>query len=220
MDSCRFSQKERNVLLYNDGKAGFLTTIIGPMFSEKSGELIKRCIQAREYQNKHVEVFKPRLDNRFSDDEVVSRIGLRMKAHSIHQDLSQVDIPGEILAPCQDAHMVAFDEAQFFSQELVGIVELLLQEGKHVIVAGLNLDYLGRPFGCIGTLLLFSDEIVTKSAFCKCCGRPAMYTQRLVDGKPISRTEEDERLVVIGDSESYEPRCRLCVVKENLVKLD
>ena len=75
-----------------------MTTIrFGPK-SEKSGELIKRCLQAREYQNKHVEVFKPRLDNRFSDDEVVSRIGLRMKADSIHQDLSQVDIPGEILA--------------------------------------------------------------------------------------------------------------------------
>ena len=206
-------------MLYNDGKAGFLTTIIGPMFSEKSGELIKRCLQAQQYQNKHVEVYKPLLDNRFSEQEVVSRIGLRMPAHPIHQNLELVDLEQEIFLPCQDADLVAFDEAQFFSSHLVGVVERLLREGKQVIVAGLNLDYLGRPFGCIGTLLLFSDEIVTKNAFCKCCGRPAMYTQRLINGKPVSKADEDERLVVIGDSESYEPRCRLCVVKEDLIPL-
>ena len=78
----------------------------------------------------------------------------------------------------------------------------LLDSGKHVIVAGLNLDFLGKPFGCLNEILLFSNEIEMKSAFCACCGRPAIYTQRLVNGKPA--TEGD--LVVIGDTESYEPR--------------
>lgn len=196
-------------MIYNDGKAGFLTTIIGPMFSEKSGELIKRCLLAEKYQNKKVIVYKPALDNRYSEDEVVSRIGLRIVAHKLDQNLSNVELDS-IFDMCREAHIVAFDEAQFFSHELVDIVEHLIGEGKHVIVAGLNLDFLGKPFGHLDEILLFSDEIEMKSAFCACCGRPAMYTQRLVDGEPVTEGE----LVVIGDTESYEPRCRLCYVKK------
>lgn len=205
-------------MIYNDGRAGFLTTIIGPMFSEKSGELIKRCRQAQKYQNKVVKVYKPMVDNRYAENEVVSRIGLRIEAHCVHQDLSKADIENDIFKTCENADIVAFDEAQFFSKELVYIVEHLLEEGKHIIVAGLNLDYLARPFGHVDTLLLFSDEIIVKNAFCKCCGRPAMYTQRLLGGNPVSDINADERLVVIGDTESYEPRCRLCVVKTKLSK--
>jgi thymidine kinase len=196
-------------MIYNDGKAGFLTSIIGPMFSEKSGELIKRCLLAQNYQGKKVVVYKPMLDNRYSKDEVVSRIGLRIMAHRLEQDLGKADLQA-VYAFCADADIVAFDEAQFFSHELVGLVEHFLSEGKHVIVAGLNLDFLGKPFGHLDEILLFSDEIEMKSAFCACCGRPAMYTQRLVDGQPV--TEGD--LVLIGDTESYEPRCRLCYVKK------
>jgi len=196
-------------MIYNDGKAGFLTTIIGPMFSEKSGELIKRCLLAEKYQGKKVIVYKPALDNRFSDDDVVSRIGLRIVAHKLDQNLGNIKAI-DIYETCKDAHIVAFDEAQFFSHELVDIVEHLIRGGKHVIVAGLNLDFLGKPFGHLDELLLFSDEIEMKSAFCACCGRPAMYTQRLVDGEPVTEGE----LVVIGDTESYEPRCRLCYVKK------
>ncbi len=195
-------------MIYNDGKSGFLTTIIGPMFSEKSGELIKRCKQAEKYQNKKVVVYKPILDNRYSEDEVVSRIGLRINAHRLNQNLSEEDLAGKVYDLCKDADMVGFDEAQFFSEEIVEIVRNLVGMGKEVIVDGLNLDYLGRPFGSMGNLLLFSDEIITKNAFCKCCGRPAMYTQRLIDGKPDTGTEGG--LVLIGDTESYEPRCRLC----------
>jgi len=196
-------------MIYNDGKAGFLTTIIGPMFSEKSGELIKRCLLAQKYQGKKVIVYKPALDNRYSEDEVVSRIGLRIVAHKLDQNLANVRA-NDIYEMCKDAHIVAFDEAQFFSHELVDIVEHLIHGGKHVIVAGLNLDFLGKPFGHLDEILLFSDEIEMKSAFCACCGRPAMYTQRLVNGEPTTEGE----LVVIGDTESYEPRCRLCYVKK------
>lgn len=195
-------------MIYNDGKAGFLTTIIGPMFSEKSGELIKRCKQAQQYQNKKVIVFKPIVDKRYSTDEVVSRIGLKMPAARLNQNLKCVDFEKEIYAICKDMDMVAFDEAQFFSNEIVEIVKKLLSMDKHIMVAGLNLDYLARPFGSIGDLLLYSDEVIVKTAFCKKCGRPATYTQRLIDGKAV--TEQSGELVVIGDSESYEPRCRLC----------
>lgn len=195
-------------MIYNDGKAGFLTTIIGPMFSEKSGELIKRCKQAEKYQNKKVVVYKPVVDNRYSEDEVVSRIGLRIKAYKINQNLKEENIEKEIFERCKDADMVAFDETQFFSREIVDIVTKLLNMKKEVIVDGLNLDYLGRPFGSMGDLMTISDEVVLKTAFCKCCGRPAMFTQRLIDGKPdIGKTGN---LVQIGDTESYEPRCRLC----------
>lgn len=201
-------------MLYNDGKAGFLTTIIGPMFSEKSGELIKHCKLSQEYRGKCVVVFKPRVDTRFSENEVVSRLGLRMPARQLPQNLSEVDLEEAVFTPCQRADIVAFDEAQFFSQELVQIVERLLADGREVLVAGLNLDYLGRPFGCLKELLLFSDEVITKTAFCHCCGRPAMYTQRVLGGVPVTRKSLDGRQILIGDTENYEARCRLCYVKD------
>lgn len=202
-------------MIYNDGKAGFLTTILGPMFSEKSGELIKRCLLAQNYQHKQVAVFKPALDDRFGADEVVSRIGLHINAYRLNADLTQADLEREVFDRCAGADMVAFDEAQFFSAELVAVVKRLLAAQKHVLVAGLNLNYLGRPFGSIGTLLLFSDEIVMKNAFCACCGRPAQYTQRLVNGKPVVSLARPEEIVLIGDTESYEARCRLCFVGES-----
>lgn len=187
-----------------------MTTIIGPMFSEKSGELIKRCLLAKQYQKKQVVVYKPSLDSRYSENEIVSRIGLRIEAVKLYKELSQVDIEHEIIERCREADIIAFDEAQFFSDELEEIVKQLLLQGRQVIVAGLNLDYLGRPFGCIGKLLLFSDEVVVKSAFCARCGRPAMYTQRLINGNAVTCIQHAAEIVLIGDNESYEPRCRLC----------
>ncbi len=201
-------------MIYNDGRSGFLTTIIGPMFSEKSGELIKRCLLSEKYQGKKVVVYKPSLDDRYSKEEVVSRIGLKIKAHLLDRDLTCHDLEQEVFARCRNADIVAFDEAQFFSKEIIEVVERLVCSDKQVIVAGLNLDYLGRPFGFINSILLFSDEIVVKSAFCRCCGRPAMYTQRLVDGKPFTLKDIHAEIGLIGDTESYEPRCRLCFVKE------
>lgn len=201
-------------MIYNDGQAGFLTTIIGPMFSEKSGELIKRCLLAKQYQKKQVVVFKPSLDNRDAENEVVSRIGLRIEALKLYKELSEIDIVADIYLRCEDADLVAFDEAQFFSDKLVDVVKHLLKEGKQVIVAGLNLDYLGRPFGCMGKLLLFSDEVIVKHAFCACCARPAMYTQRLVNKQAVVSISHAEEIVLIGGDESYEPRCRLCFKAE------
>ena len=200
-------------MIYNDGKAGFLTVIIGPMFSEKSGELIKQCLLSQNYQNKTVRIYKPVIDDRYGEDEVVSRIGLRMPAHNISQEITP-ELIRTILADCETADLVAFDEAQFFSEGLLELTLGLLDRKKQVMIAGLNLDYLGRPFGCIGQLLLHADEVIVKKAYCKCCGRPAMYTQRVIDGQPVTARNLDSKLVLIGDQESYEARCRLCFVKD------
>ncbi len=198
-------------MLFNDGRAGFLTTIIGPMFSEKSGELIKRCKQAQQYQGKKVMVYKPDIDVRFSVSEVVSRIGLSIPAHMLPQDLSVEFVRQRIYVDTAQCDIVAFDEAQFFSAELVDVVQHLIDEGKMVIVAGLNLDYQNKPFGHINNILLFSDEVIVKNAYCACCGRPAMYTQRLLNGVPYVEEQIDN--ILVGDKESYEPRCRLCYVR-------
>ena len=105
-------------MIYNDGKAGFLTVIIGPMFSEKSGELIKQCLLSQNYQNKTVRIYKPAIDDRYGDEEVVSRIGLRMPAYNISQEITP-DLTRKILEDCETADLVAFDEAQFFSEGLL-----------------------------------------------------------------------------------------------------
>ena len=200
-------------MIYNDGKAGFLTVITGPMFSEKSGELIKQCLLSRNYRNKVVRIYKPSIDDRYGEDEVVSRIGLHMPATNISQEIDSV-LSARILADCREMDIVAFDEAQFFSPGIVELVLALIEQKKQVLVAGLNLDYLARPFGSLGELTLYADEVIVKKAYCKCCGRPAMYTQRVIDGRPVTASNVGSKLVLIGDHESYEARCRLCFVKE------
>lgn len=129
-----------------------------------------------------------------------------MPAHNISQEITQ-ELIRTILADCETADLVAFDEAQFFSEGLLELTLGLLDRKKQVMIAGLNLDYLGRPFGCIGQLLLHADEVIVKKAYCKCCGRPAMYTQRVIDGQPVTARNLDSELVLIGDQESYEARC-------------
>ncbi|MEG2295507.1 MAG: thymidine kinase [Oscillospiraceae bacterium] len=199
-------------MLYNDGTAGFLTIIFGPMFSEKSGELIKKCKYAKRYQHKEVLIYKPAIDDRFSEDEVVSRLGLTEKALNLSQDLAENNIISDIYAQCENMDIVAFDEAQFFSKEIVIVVDYLVAKKKHVIVSGLNLDFLGRTFGYIKDLSMFADEIILKNAYCNQCGRPAGYTQRLINS--VAVTDIHSQTIVIGDEESYEARCRLCFVRE------
>lgn len=195
-------------MFYMDGQAGFLTVIAGPMASEKSGELIQRCKKAEKYQHKNVVIFKPVIDNRFSTNEVVSRIGLRAKCYNLpvcNIDLHVYD------ALLWDADIVAIDEIQFFDESIVKAVKILLKKKKHVIACGLNMDYLGRPFGHIGTLLALADEVVQKYAYCAVCGRPAIHTQRLRNGKALTeQLESNIKIDDIGGEEAYEPRCRLC----------
>ncbi|QUH21953.1 thymidine kinase [Alkaliphilus sp. B6464] len=198
---------------FYDGKSGFITVITGPMFAEKSGELVNRCKKEEKYGGKKVIAFKPSNDNRFSDDEIVSRLGLKMEAVSINKIIDK-ELEKEILKTSEGYDIVAFDEVQFFDDKIVDVVFEIAYRGSHVIVAGLDLDFRARPFGYTGDLMAISDKIVKKTAYCACCGRPAQFTQRLVDALPA----EDGPIELIGDKESYEPRCRSCFVPPHKVR--
>ncbi|KAF9122631.1 hypothetical protein BGX30_001868 [Mortierella sp. GBA39] len=183
------------------------------MFSEKSGELIRRCQKLIQYGRKKLVAYKPEEDQRYAKDEIVSRIGYRLPAISIPRQLT-ADITAKILAETADADVVAFDEVQFFSKPILGLVEELAYSGKHVIVDGLNLDYRGKEFGYIGGLLAMADDIQLLTAFCAVCGSPeAVFTQRIVNGHPAPLGS----VIMIGDSDDYEPRCRCCFVPPHKV---
>jgi len=188
---------------------GHSVVITGGMFSGKSEELIKRCKKFAQFGKKKVKVYKPSKDTRFSEEEVVSRMGYRFPATNIPEQLS-TEIVEEILKEAEDYDIVGFDEAQFYSKNIMLLVEELAHRGKHVIVAGLNMDYRGKEFGYIGGLLAMSDEMIRMYSFCAICGsEKGTHTQRLVNNKPAKKGSP---IVLIGDKDDYEPRCRKCFV--------
>jgi len=195
---------------------GRITVITGPMFSEKSGELIRRCQKLMKYGRRKVVAYKPAEDNRFAKDEIVSRIGYRLPAISIPRKLTEETV-AKILEQTRDADVVAFDEVQFFNRPIMNLVQELAYCGKHVIVDGLNMDYRGEEFGYIGGLLAMADDIEKLSAFCAVCGSAeGNFTQRIINGEPVKVGP----IVMIGDSEAYEPRCRRCFVPPHKVDCD
>lgn len=172
---------------------GWIEVIAGCMFSGKTEELIRRLRRAK-IAKLNVIVFKPKIDDRYSKDKIVS--------HSEQSLASKVvETPNEILEFSKDAHVVGIDEAQFFSDDLVNVCNKLANEGKRVIVAGLDQDYKGIPFEPIPQLLAHAEYITKTLAICVKCGNPADKTQRTIKTK--------ER-VVVGASDSYEARCRKC----------
>jgi thymidine kinase len=176
------------------GNVGWIEVICGPMFSGKSEELIRRLRRAM-IARKRVEVFKPTIDNRYSDNEIVSHGDLRMKSCVVSESreiLSRLDWRSEV---------VGIDEANFMGPGLVEVAQQLADSGKQVIVAGLDTDYLGRPFPPLPELLALGESITKTLAICVRCGNPAKHTQRL-------RGSED--LIVVGAAELYEARCRRC----------
>ncbi len=176
------------------GNIGWIEVICGPMFSGKSEELMRRLRRAR-IARKRVQVFKPALDSRYSVDEIVSHGDVRMKSEVIKQT-------PEILARLDSrTQVVGLDEANFFGPELVGIASQLADAGKQVIVAGLDTDYMGRPFEPMPELLSVAESITKMLAICMRCGNPAKHTQRLV---------ESDDLIVVGAAGMYEARCRRC----------
>ena len=174
--------------------AGKIEVICGSMFSGKSEELIRRLRRA-VIAKQNVQAFKPVIDDRYSPDDIVSHDERRIECEKIR---GANEIP-DLVRP--DTKVVGIDEAQFFSEDLIGICEQLAGEGKRVIVAGLDQDYRGRPFEPIPQLLALAESITKTMAVCMVCGEPANRTQRLIDS--------DERIVV-GAGEAYEPRCRSC----------
>src|SRR6056297_232087 len=179
---------------------GWIEVICGSMFSGKSEELIRRIKRAR-YAKQKVQVFKPLMDNRYSNNDVVSHDGSSEKAINIEH-------PEDILNYIDDdTEVVAIDEVQFFDNNLVDVCQSLGDKGYRVITAGLDTDFRGKPFGATPYLMAVSEYVDKLHAICMKCGSPASRTQRLIDGNPAPI---DGPLVLIGARESYEARCRHC----------
>ena len=173
---------------------GWIEVITGSMFSGKSEELIRRVRRA-EIARQRVQMFKPRLDSRYADDYVVSHSDIRFAAQSVRS-------ARELLEGVEDdTEVVGIDEGQFFDQELPMICSTLADSGRRVIVAGLDQDYLGKPFEPMPQLLAIAEYITKTLAICMVCGNPANHTQRLV----ASRDR-----VLLGAQGLYEARCRQC----------
>lgn len=185
-------------MMYHQYKDGTLEVITGCMFAGKTEELIRR-VNVLRFANKNIIVFKPKVDDRYSDTAVVSHAGSSMESIDIER-------AEEILDHVTDAHeVVAIDEIQFFNEEILEICEHLALEGKRVMVAGLDMDFRGEPFGIIPALMTKAEFVTKLTAVCTKCGGPATRTQRLVNGAPASY---DDPIVLIGASEAYEARCR------------
>jgi thymidine kinase len=181
-------------LSYQRGNLGWIEVICGSMFSGKSEELIRRLRRA-QIAKQRVQIFKARLDSRFSDDHIVSHSEMKIKSLLVNR-------AAEILELLDSRTMVVgIDEGQFFDLELVAVVNKLADMGKRVIVAGLDQDYRGRPFDPMPQLLAIAEYITKTLAICVLCGAPANRTQRTV--------ESSDR-VLVGATDSYEARCRLC----------
>ncbi len=177
---------------------GWIEVITGCMFSGKTEELIRRLRRA-EIAKQKVKIFKPLIDTRYSDKSIVS--------HN-EQSLPSILIKdiNEILEQSDDAQVIAIDEAQFFDEEIIPVVQDLVEKGIRVIVGGLDMDFRGEPFGQM-PMLLAQAEIVDKlHAICMVCGEEATRTQRLVDGNPA---HYDDPIIIVGASEMYEARCRI-----------
>lgn len=197
--------------MYHQYREGWLEVISGCMFAGKTEELIRR-INVLSYANKNIIVFKPKVDNRYSDTEIVSHSGAKVPC-------LVVDRAQDILKRVKvDTEVVAIDEIQFFDKEIVDVCEYLADKGIRVMVAGLDKDFRGEAFGVMPELLTRAEFVTKLTAVCAKCGAPATRTQRMVDGKPASF---DDPIVLVGAVEHYEPRCRHChEVKDKPSKFD
>ena len=166
------------------------------MFSGKTEELIRRLKRA-QFANQKIAIFKPTIDNRYSDVDVVS--------HDLHSITSTpVDAPVKMLGIADDVQVVGVDEAQFFDDSIVEVVQTLANRGVRVIIAGLDTDFLGKPFGPMPGLLAIAEDVQKVHAICVRCGALANHSHRL---------SQSRKLVVLGEKDTYEPLCRECYNK-------
>jgi len=174
-------------------RRGSIEVITGSMFSGKTEELIRRLRRA-QYAGMKVEIFKPSLDNRYSENRVVS-----------HDDKSilstPVDNSSAILLLAGDVHVVGIDEAQFFDNSIVDVCNELADKGIRIVIAGLDMDFMGKPFGPMPALLSIAEFVTKVHAICMRCGNLAQYSYR---------KSEDEQVVLLGEKNLYEPLCRNC----------
>ncbi len=185
-----------NDIVHTTGR-GWIEVICGSMFSGKTEELIRRLKRARIARLK-VEIFKPGVDTRYDEEKVVS--------HDENEILSTpVPASGNILLMANDVDVVGIDEAQFFDSELPNVCNQLANSGVRVIVAGLDMDFQAKPFGPMPALLATAEYITKVHAICVKCGKLAQYSHRKI---------ANEKLVLLGETETYEPLCRGCYGKE------
>jgi thymidine kinase len=178
--------------------SGSVEVITGSMFCGKTDELIRRLRRATIARQK-VQVFKPAIDARYQVEKVASHAGSTFDAMPIQQS-------SEILKYLEDdTTVVGVDEAQFFDEEIVPIVQQLAERGVRVIVAGLDTDFRGEPFGCMPVLMAKAERVDKLQAICMVCGEPASRTQRLIDGHPA---HYEDPIIIVGAAELYEARCR------------
>src|SRR5215212_8861216 len=183
-------------LPHTRGTAGWVEVIAGSMFSGKSEELIRRLRRAKIARQK-VQVFKPDIDSRFSNNQIVSHSEMR---HESANSRSAADILAKM---DPETEVVGIDEAQFFDNELVNVANVLARRGVRVIIAGLDQDYTGKPWEPMPQLLATAEYITKTHAICMKCGQPANYSQR---------TFQSEERVAVGAADKYEARCRMCFV--------
>jgi thymidine kinase len=183
-----------------NGRTGWVELICGSMFSGKTEELIRRVRRA-QIARQQVQVFKPNLDDRYTIEHVTSHNGVNLEAVSV-EDAS------EILGLVQsNADVVAIDEAQFFDEEIAAVCNTLAERGIRVIVAGLDMDFRGEPFGPVPLLMAQAEKVDKLRAICVVCGREASRTQRLIDGRPVTYGDP---VILVGAKEVYQARCRHC----------
>ena len=173
--------------------SGWIEVICGPMFSGKTEELIRRLVRA-QFAKQKVAIFKPKTDNRYSDDYIVSHNKRKIK--SIILDSSK-----KIKDYKDKADVFGVDEAQFFDKNLISVCNDLAKSGKRVVVAGLDKDYAAKSFGPIARLMIDAEYVTKINAICMGCGDPASFTQRI---------SKEKDLVVVGETDKYEARCRKC----------
>ncbi|UJL46000.1 thymidine kinase [Virgibacillus sp. NKC19-16] len=184
--------------MYQWKQSGWVEVICGSMFSGKSEELIRRVRRAT-YGNLSVRVFKPMIDTRYKNKSVVSHDGSSTVARPVNSaDEILENVNGNL-------DIVGIDEAQFFDENLIEVADQLACLGIRVIIAGLDTNFRGEPFGVMPKLMALSESVTKLNAICPICGSPASRTQRLIDGRPASY---DDPTILVGASESYEPRCR------------
>jgi thymidine kinase len=175
-------------------RRGWIEVVCGSMFSGKTEELIRRINRAR-IAKQNVEIFKPAVDTRYCDENVISHDERTIKSTPVDAAESILLFVGE------DANVVGIDEAQFFGDELVEVCTTLANRGIRVVVAGLDMDYLGQPFGAMPKLMAVAEYVTKVHAICMQCGNPAQFSHR---------TADNHKLVMLGETESYQPLCRVC----------
>ncbi|MGQ9628289.1 MAG: thymidine kinase [Anaerolineae bacterium] len=186
--------------MYYRQRAGWVELICGSMFSGKTEELIRRVKRAQIARQK-VQVFKPVIDNRYEVEKVSSHDGMHLDAILVSQAREILNLVED------DTEVVAVDEVQFFDWTIAEVCNALAMKGVRVILAGLDMDFRGEPFGPVPLLMAEAEKVDKLQAICVVCGAPASRTQRLVNGKPASY---DDPVILVGAREVYEARCRHC----------